>query len=75
MHDLSSGGPFDIVASGAVSFADVNGTEILGSVPLNSQTLSIQVDGTEAQAARSAFLERRTVVQSDCTSCAGDIRG
>ncbi|KAF7540336.1 hypothetical protein G7054_g1462 [Neopestalotiopsis clavispora] len=68
MHDLSSGGPFDIVASGAISFADVNGTEILGSVPLNSQTLSIQVDGTEAQAARSAFLERRTVVQSDCTS-------
>ncbi|KAI0163453.1 deuterolysin metalloprotease [Pestalotiopsis sp. NC0098] len=68
MHDLSTGGAFDIVASGAMSFAHANSTELEGTVPLSSNTLSIQVDGTEAEAARSSFLERRTAVQSDCTS-------
>lgn len=68
MHDLSTGGAFDIVASGAMSFAHANSTELEGTVPLSSNTLSIQVDGTEAEAARASFLERRTAVQSDCTS-------
>lgn len=67
MHDLSSGGAFDIVANGAISYAEVNSTEIAGIIPLSSNLVSAQVDGAEALAARSAFLEKRTVVQSDCT--------
>ncbi|CAM1502413.1 Fc.00g043970.m01.CDS01 [Cosmosporella sp. VM-42] len=67
MHDLSAGGNFSILTSGALSFADENSNELIGSVPFESNTVEAEVNGEEASAARAAFHEKRTIVQSDCT--------
>jgi deuterolysin len=67
MHDLSAGGAFDIVSNSALSYAQMNSTEIAGVIPFTSNTVSANVDGAQAATVRAAFLKKRTVVQSDCT--------
>ena len=67
MHDLSTGGNFSILASGALSFAEDNSNELIGSVPYESNTIDTEVDGDKAASVRVAFHEKRTKVQSDCT--------
>ena len=69
-HDLSSGGAVDLSAEGVFSYAELNTTEIAGVVPFSSNVLaSVEVDGAEAAAARADFfsLDKRSIVQSDCT--------
>jgi deuterolysin len=66
MHDLGAGGTYDIVSNGAVSYAEADSTTLAGVVPFFSNIISAQVDGVQARAARTAFLDRRTVVQSTC---------
>ncbi|PSN67388.1 neutral protease 2-like protein [Corynespora cassiicola Philippines] len=66
MHDLSAGGSFDVVTTGAVPFAKVDSTEIEGAVAFSSNTVAASVDGAEAAKVRRAFL-KRAIVQSDCT--------
>lgn len=67
MHDLSTGGNFSILTSGALSFAEENSNELIGSVPFASNTLETEVDAGKASATRLAFHEKRTKVQADCT--------
>ncbi|KAF2115652.1 neutral protease [Lophiotrema nucula] len=67
MHDVSFGGSFDVVSTGAVSYAEINSTEIAGVVPYSSNLVSTEINGAEAAKVRRAFLNKRTVVQSDCT--------
>ncbi|RWA13945.1 hypothetical protein EKO27_g1141 [Xylaria grammica] len=67
LHDLAVTGDYDFVANGVLSYAAADSTEIAGAVPYSSNTLTAQVDGTEAAKVRSAFLNKRTSVQSDCT--------
>lgn len=67
MHDLSAGGNFSILTSGALSFAEEKSNELIGSVPFESNILEAEVDGEKASAARVAFHHKRTRVQSDCT--------
>ncbi|KAI1334113.1 neutral protease 2-like protein [Xylariaceae sp. FL0016] len=67
LHDLSAGGDFDLVASGALSYAKADSTEIAGAVSYSSNTVKASVDGAQAMEVRSAFINKRTDVQSDCT--------
>lgn len=67
VHDLSEGGRVAIQSIGALSFAAEGSTELIGSVPYESNKLETDVDGDIASAARIAFHQKRTRVQSDCT--------
>ncbi|KAF2838350.1 hypothetical protein M501DRAFT_976660 [Patellaria atrata CBS 101060] len=67
VHDLSSGGNFDIFTEGAIPFAEADSNELSGSaVYFESNILSLSVDGEAARAKKVAF-EKRTRIQSDCT--------
>lgn len=68
LHDLAASGEYDFVANGVLSYASLEGTEIAGAVPYSSNTLTATVDGAEAANVRTAFLNKRTAIQSDCTS-------
>ncbi|KAF2786217.1 metallo proteinase [Melanomma pulvis-pyrius CBS 109.77] len=67
MHDVSVGGSFDVVSSGTLSIAEVNSTELTGTVSFSSNVVTIEVDGEAAKKTRRNFLNKRTVVQSGCT--------
>ncbi|KAH7271016.1 hypothetical protein FSOLCH5_003887 [Fusarium solani] len=66
-HDLSAGGKFNILAEGALSFAQDDSTELIGSVPFYSNRIEAEVDGPQAFSVRTAFHHKRTQVQSDCS--------
>ncbi|KAH6675245.1 neutral protease [Plectosphaerella plurivora] len=69
LHDLSEGGIFNILTSGAFSSAELNSTEITGTVPFKSNTVvSEEVDGSKALAIHRTFQAKakRTIVQDDC---------
>ncbi|KAF4435381.1 hypothetical protein F53441_13534 [Fusarium austroafricanum] len=66
-HDLSAGGKFSILSSGALSFAEENSTELIGSVPFYSNRLEAEVDGPKAFTVKTAFHNKRAQVQSDCS--------
>lgn len=66
LHDLSTGGAFDIAAAGVFSTAAVDSTEITGAVPFTSNTISASVDGAAAEKIRRDFV-KRSAVQTDCT--------
>lgn len=68
LHDLATSGDYDFVANGVLSYAAAEGTEIAGVVPYSSNTLTAKVDGAEAAKVRTAFVNKRTAVQTDCTS-------
>lgn len=68
LHDLATGGEYDFVANGVLSFAAADSTELAGAVPYSSNTVTVTVDGSKAIKARTAFMNKRTAVQSDCTS-------
>ncbi|KAI1155685.1 neutral protease 2-like protein [Nemania diffusa] len=68
LHDLATSGAYDFVANGVLSYAAADSTEIAGAVPYSSNTLTAEVGGAEAAQVRTAFLNKRTSVQSDCTS-------
>ncbi|KAI0200948.1 neutral protease 2-like protein [Astrocystis sublimbata] len=67
LHDFSTTAEYDFVANGVLSYAAADSTEIAGAVPYSSNTLTAEVDGAKAAEVRSAFLNKRTSVQSDCT--------
>ncbi|KAI8244008.1 Neutral protease 2-like protein [Colletotrichum sp. SAR 10_96] len=67
LHDLSTAGEIDIVSSGAFSYAEADSTELAGTIPFSSNSIHTAVNGEEAAAVRARFLDKRTVVQSDCT--------
>ncbi|KAF7543428.1 hypothetical protein G7Z17_g10740 [Cylindrodendrum hubeiense] len=67
LHDLSSGGKYGILSSGALSFADDNSTNLIGSVPFHSNMIEAEVDGVQAYEVKTAFSKKRSVVQTDCT--------
>lgn len=69
VHDLSTGGAFDVVAKGAVAYAEEDSTEIAGTVPFSSNILTTEVDGAAAAKVRREFHDvyKRQIVQSDCT--------
>lgn len=66
-HDLSIGGKYDIQSAGAFSFAQEGSTELVGSVPFETNKIEVDIDGEDASARRVAFHQKRTRVQSDCT--------
>ncbi|KAM0421088.1 hypothetical protein ACHAPT_011159 [Fusarium lateritium] len=66
-HDLSAGGKFDVLASGALSYAEEHSTKLIGSVPFYSNRIKADVDGPQAFSVRTAFHQKRTMVQSDCS--------
>ncbi|KAL9033199.1 MAG: hypothetical protein Q9180_006074 [Flavoplaca navasiana] len=68
--DLTAGGPFEVIAEGAVPLASAGSTELSGSqVSFRSNKLSITVDGSAAARVAPAvhLLDDRTLV----TSCSG----
>ncbi|KAK3401386.1 Deuterolysin metalloprotease family-domain-containing protein [Sordaria brevicollis] len=71
VHDLSQGGSFDLKVSGALQYAPIDSVDLQGSIPFSSNIVTASVDGTLAASARRSFHEKRSVVQSDCTSTKG----
>ena len=70
LHDLSTGGAFDVATVGAIPTAKPGSTELSGgAVAFESNVLSIDVHGpTAAKVEKAINLEKRTVVQSGCTT-------
>lgn len=63
-YDLSQGGAFDVVAKGALSYAELNTTAIIGAFPFTSNTVTTTVNGTQAaQAHDHHALARRTFLE------------
>ncbi|KAI9151600.1 Neutral protease [Paramyrothecium foliicola] len=71
VYDLAAGGKVNVVASGALSFAEANSNTLIGSVGYESNAVEAEVNGEEAAAVRVAWHQKRTAVQSDCTGTAG----
>lgn len=69
VHDLSSGGKFDIHSAGIMHFAGENDNTLIGSVPYHSNTINADINGSEASSILKSFrvADKRTNVQSDCT--------
>ncbi|KAL5412118.1 hypothetical protein PMIN03_004415 [Paraphaeosphaeria minitans] len=67
LHDLSSGGAFDIASVGVFSTAAIDSTEITGAVEYTSNTVTANIDGAEAEKVRREFI-KRSAVQTHCTS-------
>ncbi|KAL2880525.1 hypothetical protein SGCOL_004246 [Colletotrichum sp. CLE4] len=67
LHDLSTGGAVEIVTQGSFLYADADSTDIAGAVPFSSNSIKTEVNGEEAASVRTAFIEKRTAVQADCT--------
>lgn len=73
VHDLSSGGKFDIHSSGVMHFANDSDNTIIGSVPYHSNSITANINGSEAGALLKSFQRaqkramKRANVQSDCT--------
>ncbi|KAJ6443756.1 metallo-endopeptidase [Purpureocillium lavendulum] len=69
VHDLSAGGKFNLLANGALQFANEGDNKLIGSVPFHSNKLEATVDGAQAASILGAFGQnlKRTQLQSDCT--------
>lgn len=67
LHDLSEGGDYNLVASGVLSYAGSNTTEIAGTVSYSSNSISATVNGAQAAEVQKKFVEERTALQTDCT--------
>ncbi|GKT40660.1 neutral protease 2 [Colletotrichum spaethianum] len=69
MHDLGDAGVLQLAVSGGIPYAKEGTTEIIGSIPINSNTLTVKdVDAKKAALTRMAFHQsiKRTLVQADC---------
>jgi deuterolysin len=69
-HDVLDGGVHDVIAKGDIAFAALNSSEIIGSIPYESNQLSIDINGTMARSQRDAFhkLVARAQIDSTCSS-------
>ncbi|KAI0382489.1 Deuterolysin metalloprotease family-domain-containing protein [Hypomontagnella monticulosa] len=67
VYDLSAGGKYDVVSLGAMSYAEINSTELTGIYSVSGSTVSAEVDGVVAKEVRRRFHAKRIDVQSDCT--------
>ncbi|KAF2278571.1 uncharacterized protein EI97DRAFT_448473 [Westerdykella ornata] len=66
LHTLSEGGNFDVFAQGYIPYAEEGSTELAGSLPYESNRLSMTVDGALAATVAKA-LSKRTVIGSSCS--------
>ncbi len=66
MYDLSKGGSYDILASGKLLLVDDDG-DLAGQVIYKSEPIKATINGQRAADARAKSIERRTIVQGDCT--------
>ncbi|KAH8591550.1 metallo protein-like proteinase [Bisporella sp. PMI_857] len=74
VHDLTAGGEFTFVAEGAIPYALADSTELSGlAIPFKSNVLTVHVDGAAAALVPRAVsaLDKRSVIQSDCTGSRG----
>lgn len=77
VHDLSVGGDFHYLVRGSFPVAAPNSTEVVGSVPYESNLLYTHVNGVAAAQVRRGFearverFRKRTEVQNDCTGTDG----
>lgn len=70
LYELSTSGSYDVLAAGAIPYAELNSTVLSGNaLVFSSNTLSLDVDATEAAKIEKAVdvLAKRTIIQSDCT--------
>lgn len=68
LHSLHEGGDFEVFAKGLIPYAEENSTELSGTLPYDSEKLTITVDGAlAAQVNKAIDLTKRTSVKSSCT--------
>ncbi|KAF2208676.1 hypothetical protein CERZMDRAFT_48618 [Cercospora zeae-maydis SCOH1-5] len=69
IYDFAASGIYQVLADGVIPYAEVGSTELTGEALIfESNTLSIEVDGEAAAAVGDVVrLDKRTIVQSDCT--------
>ncbi|KAG9689955.1 neutral protease 2-like protein, partial [Aureobasidium melanogenum] len=70
LYELSSSGKYDVLAAGAIPYAQLNSTALTGSaLAFSSNKLSVDVDAAETAKIESAVskLSKRTTIQSDCS--------
>ncbi|KAF2140763.1 uncharacterized protein K452DRAFT_288850 [Aplosporella prunicola CBS 121167] len=77
MHDLTTGGSYDLLAQGAIPYAEAGSTTLVDALPYLSNKVTAKVDSAEAAKVRAAFTEKsnnlkvRASLQSDCTGTRG----
>ncbi|CAH0058870.1 unnamed protein product [Clonostachys solani] len=66
IRDLSSGGTFDISATGSIPFANQGSNTLVGVFPYVSNKIQADVDGQQAGRSRLVLDQKRTIVKPDC---------
>jgi deuterolysin len=67
LYDLSAGGAFEISAEGILPYSQPGKKKLSGEVSFKSNTVSLNVNGVEANHAKRD-LDRRNRMQADCTA-------
>ncbi|KAI1811880.1 neutral protease [Poronia punctata] len=68
LHDLSSGGVFDLKSQGVLHYAKKGSNDLTGFVPYASNLVSTTIDGLNASKIFKSFHgSKRQAVQDDCT--------
>jgi deuterolysin len=68
LHSLNEGGDFEVFASGLIPYAEENSTDLTGTLPYDSDKLTITVDGAQAaQVTKALDLQKRSSIGSSCT--------
>ncbi|KAF5518812.1 Neutral protease 2-like protein [Colletotrichum aenigma] len=71
VHDLSTGGEFNVSSVGSLRYAKEGSNDIAGQIVYDSGVLTAKVDGVKAAEVHAAFYQslaaKRANVQNDCT--------
>lgn len=71
VHDLSTGGEFNVSSVGSLRYAKEGSNDIAGQIVYDSGVLTAKVDGVKAAEVHAAFHQsmaaKRANVQNDCT--------
>lgn len=66
LHTLTDGGDFDVFAQGQLPYAEADSTELAGTLPYDSNKLTMTIDGAVAATVAKA-ITKRTTLGSSCT--------
>ena len=68
-YDVLTGGVHTIFAKGEMAYAEMDSTTLIGTIPYESNQLTVDINGTEATSRKQAFhqLISRPMIDTTCT--------
>ena len=69
-YDVLTGGVHTVVAKGEMAYAEMNSTTLIGTIPYESNRITVDIHGAEATSRKQAFHQVISRPQID-TTCTG----